>query len=68
MTQCVRVYVLDNKPGSLSLSRMASPHKERGQRDNDHSVSAMAYITGQPERWMWTLQTHAHWNLWGGPS
>lgn len=52
--------VWDNKHGSVERSRMVRLREERGQRDNDHSVSVIAYITGHPLSCMSMLHTHTH--------
>lgn len=41
-------YVLDNKHRPVECSRMVRLQEERGQKDNDHSVSFIAYITAPP--------------------
>lgn len=40
--------VLDNKHGSVEPSRLVRLREERGQRDNDRSVSATSYVTSHP--------------------
>lgn len=46
--ECVCGYVSDNKPRPVECSRMVRLQEGRGQKDNDHSVSFIAYITAPP--------------------
>lgn len=56
--ECVCGYVSDNKHRPVECSRMVRLQEERGQKDNDHSVSFIAYIIAPPLRCMSKLQTH----------
>lgn len=55
--ECVCGYVSNNKHSPLECSRMVRLQEERGQKDNDHSVSFIAYIIAPPLRCMSKLQT-----------
>lgn len=56
--KCVCGYVSDNKHRPVECSRMVRLQEERGQKDNDHSVSFIAYIIAPPLCCMSKLQTH----------